>query len=242
MIRVAVVDDEQPAREKLRFFLSQTKGLTFMGAFGDPHNALEVLNQGVVDLLFLDMQMPGLSGLELLDRLDPEHMPLVVFCTAHEQYALDAFRVHALDYLLKPFDRTRFEEVLERAKLRLGNTGHGSSIQASSTQGNRLAVREGQTTTFLDHDEIHWLEAARNYVVFHTDHGELIHRGTLSQVEVLLDAATFIRIHRSAMVNVHQVRKLESDESGGKQIVLKSGTVLKVGPSRRDAVTAALLS
>jgi two-component system LytT family response regulator len=199
------------------------------------------IQQDRPDLVFLDVQMPGMDGFEVLDALDPATLPAVVFVTAYDRYALKAFDVHAVDYLLKPFDRQRFASALDRARLDLRAADAGRRILAlvadlrrERRPQQRIVVKAAGRVFFLRPAEIDWMEAAGNYVRLHVGKKSHLVRETMKGLEDRLDPDTFVRIHRSRIVNLDRVRELQPWFHGEHLIVLTSGEQLTT--SRRHSV------
>jgi two-component system, LytTR family, response regulator len=224
-IRVAVVDDEPLARSNLKVLLARDQEVELVSECGSGAEALREIRKKKPQIVFLDVQMPECDGFDVLEQLGTELPPALVFVTAYDQYALQAFEAGALDYLLKPFDDARFERALRRAKERL-EVG-----KARAPKVERLAIKSGGEVLFLKIAEIDWIEAADYYVCVHVGaRGHLLRR-SMAEVEAELDAARFCRIHRSAIVNLERVRRLENGVDGGVEVVLTTGTRLRL--SRR---------
>ena len=250
-VRAAVVEDEPPARMGLRALLSREPSIVLVHECADAQHALKALRREPVDLLFLDVQLAGQNGFDLLSALGPARPPAVILVTAYDQYAVRAFDVEACDYLLKPFDDQRFAQALSRAIDRLRVQGAqklarqlADSLSHAVTtppHGTRtLTLRDGARTTFLDEAEIDWIEAQDYYVEIHAGGAAHLHRETLRELEARLDPKRFVRIHRSAIVQVDRIRRLQSLPSGDATVLLKDGTTLRVARSRKDAIRALL--
>jgi two-component system, LytTR family, response regulator len=245
-----VVEDEPPARLGLRTLLSREPAILLLHECADLPHALRALRREPVDLLFLDVELANHTGFDLLAALGPARPPAVVFVTAYDQHAVRAFEVEAVDYLLKPFDDQRFAQALARAleRLRL----HGAQKLARKLadtlapsgqpppDARTLTLRDGARTTFLREEEIDWIEAQDYYVEIHAGGAAHLHRETLRDLEARLDPKRFLRIHRSAIVQVDRIRRLQSLPSGDATALLRDGTMLRVSRSRRDAVRALL--
>jgi two-component system, LytTR family, response regulator len=250
-IRCLIIDDEPLARDKLRSFLEAEPDFEIIGECRDGKEALLRIEAERPDLIFLDIQMPELSGFEVLENLNPEALPNVVFVTAFDQYALRAFEVHAVDYLLKPFDRERFKSALERARLEHDRRQIGEmrkqllaligDLQKEKPQyPDRLVVKSSGRVVFLKVEEIDWVDAAGNYVRLHA-HGEShLLRETMSRIEEKLDPRFFLRIHRSTIVNIERIKELQQQFHGDYLVVLKSGQRLTLSRSYRDRVQGLL--
>ena len=244
-IRTFIVDDEPPARRRLVELLEREPDIEVAGAFGDGSEARAAIAREKPELLFLDVQMPGLDGFELLDRIDSEPKPILVFVTAYDSYALKAFEVRALDYLLKPFSDERFEAALARARERVRSRQRealGESVLAlvgSSQRQNyvsRLVVRNRGQVLFLDVSDVEWIEAAGVYATIHEGGREHLVRESLTAIEARLDPARFARIHRSAIVALDRVSELRLDDRGGCRVVLRDGTLLPLSRRQREVL------
>ena len=239
-VRAAVVDDEPLAREGIRLLLNRDPEVTVVGEAGNLSGALALLNRTQPQLLFLDVQMPGGDGFEVLQRAS-QPLPLVVFVTAYDAHALQAFSVHALDYVLKPFDDERFTQALHRAKQELrraaaAEIGERMLQGVQAVERTRVVVRDRGRVTFLDEDEIEWIEAADYYVELHVGTHTYLHRESMSALESRLNARRFVRIHRKAIVNVRCLREVRRDASGTLVAVLASGVCLPVARSHQAQV------
>lgn len=247
MITTIIVDDEPLAREKLRGFLESESDIEVIAECRDGAEALITIDQEKPDLVFLDVQMPELDGFEVLDHLDRTHIPTVIFVTAYDQYALKAFEVHAVDYLLKPFDRERFRDALNRARIELERqqvSGMKRHLEAllediesrRSKYPDRLVVKTSGRVVFLKVAEIDWVDAAGNYVKLHTGNESLLLRETMGRIEQRLDPRQFLRIHRSTIVNIEGIRELQQQFHGDYVVILKSGQRLTLSRSYRDKI------
>lgn len=235
-LRVLIVDDEPLARSRLRGMLRGEAGLELVGECTNGEEALATITQQTPDLVFLDMQMPGMDGLQVVTRLPTGRQPAIVFATAHEQYAVDAFDVAAVDYLLKPFDVDRLRLALQRARDFLQGGAAARSPAGSETSApwrERLVVRTDGRIVFVRLTEIIWVEADDNYVVLHLTSGRLMLRDTLTAIEERLDPASFARVNRSALVQVDQIRELQLAQHGDYTVVLRDGTKLPLSRSLR---------
>jgi two-component system LytT family response regulator len=240
-IRVVVVDDEPPARDKLGLFLSRDPELELVGEAGDGAAAVTVIEERRPDLVFLDIQMPELDGFAVIEALTSQSLPYIVFVTAHDDFALRAFEVRALDYLLKPYDEERFRRALLRAKeqIRLGRSAQlTESVVAMAgelrrRQGalDRLLVRSGGRVVFIRATDIAWFESAANYVKIHVTGEVHLLRQTLEGLLEQLDPRRFVRIHRYYGVNLDHVVELQPFSHGDYTVVLADGARLKL--SRR---------
>ncbi len=250
-IRTLVVDDEPLAREGLRLLLAADPEVSVVGEAGNGPDAVRLIREQRPDLLLLDVQMPELNGFEVLSRLAPGEVPAVIFVTAYDRYALRAFDIHALDYLLKPFRDERFHDAVGRAKaqIRLARMSDLSQrlMSVLSTYGEkdaaaapaapwltRLAIRDTGRVVFLEVDEIEYIEAADYYVQIHAGGKAYLHRETMQSLEARLDPERFMRIHRSAIVNSRRIRELRSEGRRDLVVVLTSGAELRVARSHRE--------
>ncbi|MCG2583258.1 LytTR family DNA-binding domain-containing protein [Massilia sp. TS11] len=233
-MHVLIVDDERPARDKLRRMLAQEAGITLVEEAPDALDALERIGRQRPDALFLDVQMPEVSGLELAASL-PEPAPLIVFVTAFDQYALAAFDANAIDYLLKPYDQARLARALARLRERL----HGSAARPPLPAVAQLLVSERGATRVVRTSDIQWLETADNYVVLHTPDGAPLLRQSLAG---LLDSLGpgFVRCHRRAAVQLAWVERLHTDDKGDGEIALRGGARAPLSRQFRAAVLARL--
>jgi two-component system LytT family response regulator len=239
-VRAAVVDDEPLAREGIRLLLGRDPEVTVVGEAGNASEALALLRTVRPQLVFLDVQMPGGDGFEVLSRAQ-RPLPLVVFVTAFDSHALQAFDVHALDYVLKPFDDERFTQAVERAKQELrreaaAEIGERMLQGVQALERTRVVVRDRGRVTFLDEDEIDWIEAADYYVELHVGARTYLHRESMAALEARLDTRRFVRIHRKAIVNIRCLREVRRDAGGGLVAVLSSGVSLPVARSHQAQV------
>ncbi len=240
-IRVLIVDDEPLARERLRGMLGAESSVEVVGECGSGTDAIATIRSVPVDLIFLDMQMPGCDGLQVLKSLPEGARPAVIFATAHEEFALDAFEVQAVDYLLKPFDRERFQTALRRAQDYLRRRRGGDSEQKAETspadstakKNERLTVKADGRLVFLKSEEIVWVEAADNYAVLHLISGRLMLRETMSALEARLGSVSFARVNRSAIVHLDQIKELQPGVHGDYTVLLRDGTKLPLSRNLR---------
>ena len=252
-IRVLIVDDEPLARERIRDLLAKEPAFTVVGEAIDGPSAIAAVDQHKPELIFLDVQMPGMNGFEVLENLKTlglPSLPSIVFVTAHDRFALKAFDVHAIDYLLKPFDRERFKVTLDRVQKTIEQRTDGSSdtkldamIQNLQQQGhssNRIAIKDGEKIVMVPVAEIDWIEAADNYVVIHHHARSLIVRDTLSAFERKLGSRGFLRISRSTIVNTERIAEIHPVTNGEYTIVLKGNVRLNSGRTYKESVRAIL--
>jgi len=246
MYRALIVDDETLARKRIRRMLAAEADMTVAGECADGVEAVSAIQELDPDLVFLDVQMPGMNGLEVIRAIGPRRLPALIFVTAYDTYALQAFEAEALDYLLKPFDTLRFRETLQRVRRRLGQkTGDDLSEQirelasrfgAEPKYLQRLVVKTGERVLLLNANEVDWLEAAGNYVCVHVGGQSHILRDSLAHLESRLDPQHFARIHRSSVVNLDRIRELRPNWHGDYQLILQSGQVLPLSRRYRKAL------
>jgi len=224
-IRALIVDDEPLALGNLRVLLARDPGVEIVGECGSGIEALAEIRKKKPELVFLDVQMPEVDGFDVLEQLGALMPPALVFVTAYDQYALRAFEAGALDYLLKPFDNARFDLTLERAKERIAReTAVRRTIE-------RVVIKNAGRVLFLNISAIDWIEAADYYVSLHAGTQTHLLRRSMAEVEEELERAAFCRIHRSAIVNLDRVGRLETNQDGATEVVLTNGTRLRL--SRR---------
>lgn len=257
-IKALIVDDEPFAREGIRLLLQADPEVEIVGECGTGPEAAAMIQSAAPNLLFLDVQMPEMNGFEVLSSVDSERMPAVIFVTAYDEYALQAFDVQALDYLLKPFTDERFNasvarakaqieggrvsEVNKRLKALLESYQQGTSERESPGEPRyleRLMVKSSGRVLFLTVDEIDWIEAADYYVQLHIGGKTHLLRGTIASLEAQLNPNMFLRIHRSSLVNIDRVKELKPHRHGNYQLILSDGTVLELSRRRREKLRAA---
>ncbi len=242
-LRVLVVDDEGPARQRLIDLLKKDPQVGAVLEAVNGKAAVEILGREVMDLVFLDVQMPELDGLQVIETVGAEAMPLTVFVTAYDKHAIRAFEAHALDYLLKPFSDERWEAALARAKthhneLRIREFGR-SVLQMLTARPqtrrylDRLVVKGGGTTRFIRVADIDWIEGAGVYVNLHVAGKELLYRSALNELAGRLDPMRFVRVHRSTIVNIDSVLELQPITHGEFEILLKDGHRSRVSRTYR---------
>jgi len=242
-IRTLIVDDEDLARDRLKTLLTHEPRIELIGEASDGKSAVSAIEKLKPDLVFLDVQMPELTGFEVLEALDEKDLPNVVFVTAHDKFALKAFDVHAVDYLLKPFDRERFQLALQRAiaKVEAHKPGQkdealSAVIQETKPAGpvERLMVKSEGRVLLVRVDDIDWVEAADNYVNIKVGKESHMMRETMTSLEAKLPVEKFMRISRSTIVNVERIQELQPMFHGEYIVVLKNGTKLTLSRSYRD--------
>jgi two-component system LytT family response regulator len=245
-IRALVVDDEPMARDRVLSLLQQEEDVEVVGECGDGTQAVAAIQHQSPDLVFLDVQMPGHNAFEVIQAVGADRMPSVIFVTAYDEYALKAFEVHALDYLLKPFGRDRFQRTLQHARAslerrRAGDLGrrllalvNDIKTEPGPARLDRLVVKSGGRVFFLRTDEIDWIEAAGNYVRLHLGEESHLFRETMNRMESRLDSRRFVRIHRSRIVNTERVKELQPWFNGEHVVVLQNGTRLTLSRGYRE--------
>ncbi|HXJ29786.1 MAG TPA: LytTR family DNA-binding domain-containing protein [Gemmatimonadales bacterium] len=259
-IRALIVDDEPAARDAIRALLAGDTEIHIVGECADGHTALRAIANTSPDLLFLDVQMPEMDGFTMLRQLDPARLPVVVFVTAFDQYALRAFDVHATDYLLKPFDDDRFRDAVLRAKqsVRAGQLGRlsgelralldgvipGAAGVRSAAPGGpylkRLVIKSGGRVTLLNVRDIDWIEAEGDYVKIHVAKAWHLLRETMKRLEAQFDPARFVRIHRSTIVNVERIKELQPYFRGEYVVILQDGKSLKLSRGYKEHLESVL--
>jgi two-component system LytT family response regulator len=259
-IRVAIVDDEELARERMRSLLSEHNDIEVVAECADGAEALRAIDDKNPDLVFLDVQMPEVDGFEVVEALGrgdaeapegtPAKAPAIVFVTAHDDHALKAFEIHALDFLLKPFDEARFEKTLSRARRHVKQSRDTVDARLlalledlrterrGQRHSDRLIVKSGGRVFFLRTEEIDWVEAAGNYVRLHARSESHLLRESMKNMEARLDPNTFVRIHRSAIVNIDRVKELEPWFHGEYIVIMRDGTRLTASRVYSDRLSA----
>jgi two-component system, LytTR family, response regulator len=228
-MRVLIVDDEPLARDRLRVLISDTPDVEIVGEAENGADAVSLSRSTTPDVLFLDIQMPRLSGFEVIERLGPDLPPVIIFTTAHSQHAPAAFDVGATDYLVKPFDRARVGRALERARRTLGDAAQRREPPAmAERQPERFAVRLRGQIIFVRTADILWIGAEGNYVRLYTGEGSYLLRESMKNLEDALDPNVFIRVHRSVFVDVGAIERIS-----GSTIILRNGSRVPLGPSYR---------
>lgn len=254
MIRAVIVDDEPPARENLRLLLEVQEDVEVVAECGSGARAVRAIEELEPDLVFLDVQMPSMDGFEVIEAVGPARMPITVFVTAYDRYALRAFETRALDYLLKPFDDERFGEALDRARERLRQRDESDfarrilSLVEDRRPGSggkdgflsHLTVRERDRVVVLDVDDVDRFEAAGDYVAVHVGGRSHLIDDTMKSLEAELDPDRFVRIHRSHIVRVDRIRELQPFFHGDYVVTLEDGTELRLSRTRREALERAL--
>lgn len=253
-IRTVVVEDEPVSRDRLLALLQEEQDVEVVGACSDGRSAAATIANATPDLVFLDIQLPEMDGLTLARTLDPDTRPAVVFVTAHDMYALPAFEIHALDYLLKPFSAQRFRSALAYAREHLAQRRATSigrhilgllpdaqpvpppTIASPTPAGERLVVKSSGRIYFVKFADIDWCEAAGNYIRVHVGPQAHLIRETMNRLESQLDRRQFVRVHRSTIVNVDRIQELRSSFNGEHVVVLRNGIRLTMSRGYRDAL------
>ena len=243
-IRALIADDESLARKFIRRILKQDHEVEIVGECSNGKETVATIQKQRPDVVFLDIQMPEMDGFKVLETLGLEHLPEIVFTTAYESYAIRAFELHAVDYLLKPFDQVRFKAAVKHVKERVhsqhledGRLQIGAllkSIKAQPAHLDRIIIKADGRIRFLNTREIDWIEADDKYVHLHTREGSRMVRQTLGAMEAQLDPAKFLRIHRSAIVNIERIKELQPLFNGEHSLLLDNGTKLTLSRSYRD--------
>jgi two-component system LytT family response regulator len=240
-IRTLIIDDESLARNLIRRLLAAEEGIEIVGECDNGREAVSMIAKVSPDLIFLDVQMPEWGGFEVLELIDPARMPVVIFVTAYDKFALKAFEANALDYLLKPLDDERFQQALQRARTYLDGKGTGAvrerliglinQLSPQSKPISRLAVKAAGRVVFLKVTEIDWIEATGNYLDLHVGKESYLLRGRLNELEKKLSTDQFFRIHRSTIINLDRVKEFRPSFKGEGTVVLKDGARLAASRS-----------
>ena len=261
ILKTLIVDDESLARRGLAHRLKKIVDIEVIGEARNGREALDLIKKKEPDLVFLDIQMPGVSGFEVVQQLDVEAMPIILFLTAYDEYAVQAFEVNALDYILKPIDEERLHQVLDKVRtnlkqkralkhrrllLKLASNISGKNISSleeledndvenlGPKEPSRLAIRDGGRTTWVNQDDIEWIDAAGDYMCVQAGGVTYIMRKTMKELEQELDDSILQRIHRSTIVNIRQVREMESHINGEYFLTLDSGHRVKLSRTYKD--------
>lgn len=255
-IRTLIIDDEPLARQTLRLLLSKDPDIEIIGECANGYETIQSINEQAPDLAFFDIQMPGINGFEILEAINVDRMPVIVFVTAFDQYAVSAFEAEALDYLLKPFTDKRFAKALARAKSQvkqrevndlsqklvalLGETSSTNTPPAGTRREGeyltRLLIKSAGRVFFLKVDEIDWIKADNYYVQLHVGRKAHLLRETMNDLEQRLDPDKFLRIHRSTIVNLDRIQEMQPHHNGDYLVILDNGTQLKLSRSRREYI------
>jgi two-component system, LytTR family, response regulator len=251
-IRAVIVDDEALAREAIRFRLLKEPDIEIVGEAADGPDAVQLVHKVQPDVLFLDIQMPEMDGFEVIESIAAAHLPIVVFVTAYDRYALKAFETHAMDYLLKPFTATRFAAAVDRVRLEVANAGDPethlrlmallderrqarqlSERHAAKDYLDRFAVKHNQRFVLVKADDVDWIESSGNYARLHAKGVAYIVRMKMSELERRLDQSRFARIHRSTIVQIDRIKDMLPVWHGDFDVTLRDGTVLRLTRSYR---------
>ena len=254
MIRAVIVDDEPLARDGLRARLDDHADIEVVAEAGDGIEAVATIARTRPDLVFLDIQMPGCTGFEVVERTAESHLPIFIFVTAYDRYALHAFEAHALDYLLKPYGADRFEEALARARreiereeqlqrhqrllglleARAGDGDPAATVRAGGRPSKlRFTVKDGERYLLVRAPDVDWIESAANYVKIHARGATYMLRATMTDLEQQLDSRLFARIHRTTIVNIERIKEIHPEWHGDFDVVLRDGTTLRMSRGYR---------
>ena len=231
-MKVIIIDDEPLARSVVVEYLQYHPDLVLAQVCGDGFEGVKAIQQYKPDLIFLDVQMPKINGFEMLELLD--HPPNVIFITAFDEYAIKAFEAHAVDYLLKPFSRDRFDKAIQKWKelknLPVAKTTQNllDDVSLSPAQNERIVIKDGSKIKIIPVQDIHYLEAADDFVKVHTKEGYFLKNKTMSHFEQVLDLSQFVRSHRSFIINIHQITRIDPYEKDSHVAILKSGAKVPV--------------
>lgn len=261
VLKSIIVDDESLARKGLRMRLEALDGIDVVGECANGREALNSVAELEPDLLFLDIQMPGMSGFDVVSKLQQDNMPLIVFVTAYDEFAIEAFDVHAVDYVLKPVDEDRLKEAVDRARrhkeqdgavtdkerlleLIISITGKSETAIAqllkdhtgAKSYPDKIAIKDGGETTLVQTADIDWVDAAGDYMCIHANDETHVMRITMKELEAQLDPANFQRVHRSTIVNLDRVTKVCSHMNGEFHLILNNGTSIKMSRSYKEKV------
>lgn len=243
--KTIIIDDEPLARERIRTLLEKEEDFQVIAECENGKEAIDNIESLKPDLLFLDIQMPEVDGFDVIMSLDMDVLPMVIFVTAYDQYAVKAFDIHAVDYLLKPYDRERFSEALEKVRRQnapASGQGEGQladlldEIRKDRRQLKKLLVKSGGRIIFLSTDEVDWIEAAGNYMRIHTGPETYLMRETMAGMENRLPPELFVRIHRSSIVNFSRIKELQPAFNGEYTVILKNGQELKLSRKYRGGL------
>ena len=244
MIRALIVDDELLARRSIRRFLDRSAGVEVIAQCGDGESAVEAILTKKPELVFLDVQMPEMTGFDVIRQIGPETMPVTILVTAYDKYAVRAFDSNAVDYLLKPFSKQRFELALKRAKERLAGKQDLNDLravlatlehaQAQNVYVDRLTVSANGRIMLINVDDIHWISVSGNYAQLHTGNRHYEIRETLTALQARLNPREFLRIHRSTIVNIRRIREIQPWFHGHHLVILQNGQELRMSRYERE--------
>ncbi len=242
-LKVLIVDDEKPSRDKIKSFLKDDKNVEEILEAENGIEAVEKINGLNPSLVFLDIQMPGMTGFEVLQNIDIEHSPEIIFATAYDQYAIDAFEVQAIDYLLKPFDYERFSKAfknaIQRISLNKSKVEFNGLLQTVNKDKNylkRILVSKSSKYSFVNIDDIYFISAQEKYIEINTENQKFLIRNTMAGIEQSLNPEKFARIHRSYIVNVDCIKELQPWSHGDYLVILKNDEKIKLARSYRDKI------
>ena len=243
MIRVVIADDEVLARQKLRQLLRVEQDIEIVGECATAGETIQLVRAAHPDLLFLDIRMPDMDGFDVLGALtseQPDVIPQIIFTTAYDQYAVRAFEFNAIDYLLKPFTQERLCASIQRVRARLSGADQNNGGRTIDSNGapykTRIVFKSRGRILFLPVDDIRWIGAEENYVRISTGNESHLLRETMARLETTLDPEVFLRVHRSAMVNLHYVKEVKSDAEGESVVILSSGERIPMSRGYRTRV------
>jgi two-component system LytT family response regulator len=253
MMRVVIVDDEELARRGITTRLQRSRDIDIVAECRNGREAIETIRRTSPDLVLLDVQMPGKTGFDVIEAIGCETFPHVIFVTAHDRYAIRAFEVSALDYLLKPIDDERFDIALRRAREALarqhdsdvgrrlaeavGKMAAGANHKSTPTRSDRIVVRSGGRVLFVKTSEVDWVEATGDYVTLHVGKKSLLLRETITEMETKLAPDGFTRIHRSTIVNLERIVEMKALDNGEYRVLLRDTTELKLSRNYRHALS-----
>lgn len=249
MIRALIIDDEPLPRERIRTLLAEHRNIELIGECEDGREAVERILKERPDLAFLDIQMPELDGFDVIASLAGDYVPAIIFVTAYDEYAIRAFEVNAIDYLLKPINPTRFEKAVLRAIERLDQKSQKTEqrildfieqVRIERGYTRRFVVRTGAKLSFVQTRDIDWIDTADNYIRLHVSGQEHLVRETLKSIEGQLDPSVFIRVHRSAIINIDRIEAVEPYFHGDYVITMKDGTKLNTSRSYSERLRSLL--
>ncbi|HEX8398329.1 MAG TPA: LytTR family DNA-binding domain-containing protein [Pyrinomonadaceae bacterium] len=243
-MKILIVDDEPLARERVRRHLRDEPGVEIVGEAGNGREAVSAIEEKTPDLVFLDVQMPEMNGFDVLRALEENKIPAIVFTTAYDKYAIQAFEFHALDYLLKPFSRERFKRAVRHAREQLENSRQSGNIDErlvsllenlkAKKYLERIVVKNSGRVFFIKTEEIDWIEAAGNYLKLHVGRDAHLIRETMQSIEAKLDPEKFFRIHRSTLVQIDRIKELHPLFGGDYAVILRNGTELNLSRNYRE--------
>lgn len=242
MLKTIVCDDERPALELMENILRDTDGVTLIGAYQSVHDAINRINAGGIDLAFLDIEMPGLSGTEATDAITVDPKPLIVFATAHPEYAVEAFGLDAIDYILKPIDPHRIDKAVEKADrlhrlISASDTGEDDQPDAVETdEPTMLRIKDAGRYYFIPREDVIWIEAAGDYSLLHTAEKEAAVRRAIKLLEDELPGDQFVRVHRSTIISTSHIREIRMLQKGEAQILLTGDVTVRTSRSYKDVI------